>query len=71
MFHRYLSKPKISTVDRYERFVAVRQQIGASDDRKNFEMAFQKALKSALEDGGRRGQAAGGAQRVSPRPGEI
>ena len=50
MFDKYLSKLKVSSVDRYDRFAAVRQQIGALDDVKNFERAFQKAFKSALED---------------------
>jgi hypothetical protein len=64
MFHRYLSKLKVSNVDRYDRFVAARQQIGALDDVTNFERAFQKAFKSAFEDVARSGKAAGCARRL-------
>jgi hypothetical protein len=71
MLHRYLAKLRDSNIDRYDRFVAVRQQIGALDDVKNFERAFQKAFKSAFEDVGRSGEAAGRARRVPPLRGEI
>jgi hypothetical protein len=50
MFDKYVSKLTVSGVDRYDRFAAVRQQIGSLEDVKNFERAFQKAFKSALED---------------------
>jgi hypothetical protein len=49
MLHKHLLRSKVSNVDRYERFVAVRQQAAASDDTKNFEKAFQKAFRSAVE----------------------
>jgi hypothetical protein len=49
MLHKHLIRPKVSNVDRYERFVAVRQQAAALDDAKNFEKAFQKAFRSAFE----------------------
>jgi hypothetical protein len=49
MLHKHLLRSKASNVDRYERFVAVRQQAAALDDAKNFEKAFQKAFKSAFE----------------------
>jgi hypothetical protein len=49
MLHKHLVKPKVSNVDRYERFVAVRQGPAALDDPKNFEKAFQKAFRSAFE----------------------
>jgi hypothetical protein len=71
MFHRYLSKLKVSNVDRYDRFVAVRQQIGALDNTKNFERAFQKAFKSAFAEVGRSGQTGRCARRVPPLRGEI
>jgi hypothetical protein len=71
MFHRYLSKLKGSNGDRYDRFLAARQQIVALDDVKNFERAFQEAFKSAFEAAGRSGQPAGCVQRVSPLRGEI
>jgi hypothetical protein len=71
MFHRYLSKLKVSNVDRYDRFVAARQQIGALHDVTNFERAFQKAFKSAFEDVARSGRAAGCARHLPPTRGEI
>jgi hypothetical protein len=37
-------------VHRYDRFVAMTQQLGALDDLKNFEKTFQKAFKSAFEN---------------------
>ena len=64
MLHKYLLKPKVSNVDRYARFVAVRQRTGALDDAKNFEKAFQKAFKSAFEDVARSRRAAGCARRL-------
>jgi hypothetical protein len=63
MLHKYLLKPKISKGDRYDRFVAVRQQIGASDDVKYFEEALQKAFKSAFENVASSRQAAAYARR--------
>jgi hypothetical protein len=50
MTHKFLTKPKVSNVQRYDRFVAMTQQIGAIDDVKNFEKAFQKAFKSAFKE---------------------
>lgn len=49
MLHKHLIRPKASNVDRYERFVAVRQEPAALDNAKNFEKAFQKAFRSAFE----------------------
>jgi hypothetical protein len=63
VLHKYLLKPKVSNTDRYDRFVAVRQQIGASDDVKYFEQAFQKAFKSAFENVAPSRQAAAYARR--------
>jgi len=59
MFDKYLSELKVSSVDRYDRFAAVRQQIAALDDVKNFERAFQKAFKNAFEDFDRSRRATG------------
>jgi hypothetical protein len=61
VLHKYLLKPKVSNTDR--RFVAVRQQIEASDDAKYFEQAFQKAFKSAFENVASSRQAAAYARR--------
>jgi hypothetical protein len=49
MLHKHLIRPKVSHVDRYERFAAVWQGPAALDDAKNFEKAFQKAFRSAVE----------------------
>ena len=53
MTHKFLTKPKVTDIGRHDRFVAMTQQIGALDDVKNFENAFQKAFKSAFENGAR------------------
>jgi hypothetical protein len=50
MTHKFPAKPKVSNIERYEHFAAMTQQIGAPDDVKNFERAFQKAFKSAFEN---------------------
>jgi hypothetical protein len=49
MVHKHPVKPKASNVERYDRFVAMTQQIEALDAAKNFEKAFQKAFKSAFD----------------------
>jgi hypothetical protein len=49
MTRKSLAKPKLTDADRHNRFVAMAQQVGASDDVKDFEKAFQKAFKSAFE----------------------
>ena len=59
MFDEYLSTLKVSSVDRYDRFAAVRQRFAALDDVKNFERAFQKAFKNAFEDVDRSRRATG------------
>jgi hypothetical protein len=63
VLHKYLLKPKVSNGDRYDRFVAIRRQMGTSDDVKYFEEAFQKAFKSAFENVASSGQAAACARR--------
>jgi hypothetical protein len=63
MFDKYLLKPKVANSDRYDRFVAVRQQMGASDDVKYFEQAFHKAFKNAFENVASSRQAAAYARR--------
>ena len=50
MTHKFPTKPDLTHTDRYDRFVATTQQIGALANLKNFEKAFQKAFKSALEN---------------------
>jgi hypothetical protein len=50
MTHKFPTKPDLAHTDRYDRFVAMTQQIGALANLKNFEKAFQKAFKSAFEN---------------------
>ena len=50
MTRKFLTKPKVTDGERRDRFVAMTQQIGALDDVKNFEKAFQKTFKSAFEN---------------------
>ena len=50
MTRKFLTKPEVTDSDRYDRFVAMTQQIGALANLKNFEKAFQKAFKSAFEN---------------------
>ena len=50
MTHKFPTKPDLTHTDRYDRFVATTQQIGALANLKNFEKAFQKAFKSAFEN---------------------
>ena len=50
MTHKFPTKPDLTHTDRYDRFVAMTQQIGALANLKNFEKAFQKAFKSAVEN---------------------
>ena len=49
MTHKSSAKPKLTDAERHNRFVAMAQQVGASDDVKDFEKAFQKAFKNAFE----------------------
>lgn len=39
------SKPKLTDADRHKRFVDMAKQVGASDDPKDFERAFQKVAR--------------------------
>jgi hypothetical protein len=50
MTRKLLAKPRFTDAERHKRFVAIAQQLGASDDVKDFEKAFQKAFKIAFED---------------------
>jgi hypothetical protein len=50
MMRKLLAKPKFTDAERHNRFLAMAQQMGASDDVKEFEKAFQKAFKSAFEN---------------------
>ena len=43
------SQAQLTDADRHDRFVAMAQQVGASDDVKDFEKAFQKAFKNAFD----------------------
>jgi hypothetical protein len=49
MTRKLLAKPKFTDAERHSRFVATAQQLGASDDVKDFQKAFQKAFKNAFE----------------------
>ena len=50
MMRKSLAKSIIPDAERHNRFIAMAQQLGASDDVKDFEKAFQKAFKSAFEN---------------------
>jgi hypothetical protein len=50
MTHKFPTKLKVADGERYDRFVAMTQQIRALDDVKNFEKAFRKAFKDAFEN---------------------
>ena len=50
MTHKFPTKLKVTDGERHDRFVAMTQRIGALDDVKNFEKAFQEAFKSAIEN---------------------
>src|SRR5580704_14141451 len=49
MTRKFLTRHKVADGERRDRFVAMTQQIGASDDEKNFEKAFQKAFQKAFK----------------------
>jgi hypothetical protein len=49
MTRKSLAKPKLTDAERHYRLVATVQQVGVSDDAKDFEKAFQKAFKNAFE----------------------
>ena len=49
MTRKSLAKPKLTYAERHNRFIAMAQQVGASDDVEDFEKAFQKAFKNAFE----------------------
>jgi hypothetical protein len=49
MTRKLRAKLKFPDAERHNRFLAMAQQLGASDDVKDFEKAFQKAFKSAFE----------------------
>ncbi len=38
-------KPKLTDAERHKRFVAMAREVGASDDPKDFDKAFQKVAK--------------------------
>ena len=46
MTRKFLAKPKVTDAQRHDRFVAMTQRIGALDDVKNFEKAFQRAIEN-------------------------
>jgi len=39
-------KPKLTDAERHKRFVAMAHEVGASDDAKAFDKAFQRVAKS-------------------------
>jgi hypothetical protein len=49
MTRKSLAKPKLTDAERHNRFLAIAQQVGASDDAKDFDKAFQKAFKNAFD----------------------
>jgi hypothetical protein len=49
MTRKSLAKPKLTDAARHDSFVAMAQQVGTSDDVKDFEKAFQRAFKNAFE----------------------
>jgi hypothetical protein len=49
MTRKSLAKPKLTDAERHNRFVAMAQKVGDSDDAKDFEKAFQQAFKNAFE----------------------
>ena len=46
MTHKFPTKPDLTHTDRYDRFVATTQQIGALANLKNFEKAFKSAFEN-------------------------
>jgi hypothetical protein len=38
------AKPKLTNAERHKRFVDMAREVGASDDPKDFEKAFQKVI---------------------------
>jgi hypothetical protein len=49
MTRKSLAKPKLTDAQRHNRFLAIAQQVGASDDVKDFDKAFRKAFKNAFD----------------------
>ena len=47
MSHKFLTKLKVADGQRYRRFIAMTQRIGALDDVKGFEKAFKNAFETA------------------------
>jgi hypothetical protein len=47
MADKFLTKPKVADDQRYRRFIAMTQRIGALDDVKGFEKAFKNAFETA------------------------
>jgi hypothetical protein len=47
MPHKFPTKPKVADGQRYHRFIAMTQRIGALDDVKRFEKAFKNAFETA------------------------
>jgi hypothetical protein len=50
MIRKLSARPKVTDAERHGRFVAMTQQMGALDDVKDFEKAFQEAFKKAYQD---------------------
>jgi hypothetical protein len=49
-----VAKPTLTDAERHKRFAALAQEVGVSDDVKDFEKAFKKAFEKAFEKVARR-----------------
>jgi hypothetical protein len=45
MPRKFPPKPKLTDAERHKRFVAMAKEVGASEDPKDFEQAFEKVVK--------------------------
>jgi hypothetical protein len=43
----YPRKPKLTDAERHKRFIEMAKEVGASDDPKDFERAFEKVVANA------------------------
>jgi hypothetical protein len=66
MTRTFLVRPKVANGQRNDRLAVMAHQVSGWDDAKNFERAFEKAFKSAVDDmtnqrrlGGRRPDGSG------------
>ena len=54
MTRKSVAKPTLTDAERHKRFAALAQEVGVSDDVKDFEKAFKKAFEKAFEKVARR-----------------